>query len=52
MFLYEHDTIYSEAYQELAEKAVANALKEEVPVQTYTWKEAVEVDSDLTSKTV
>ena len=47
MFLYEHDTIYSEAFQELAEKAVANALKEEVPVQTYTWTEAkVEVATD------
>ena len=53
MFLYEHDTIYSEAFQELAEKAVANAVAEAAPVQKYGWTHtAVDLDSDLTSKTV
>ena len=41
MFLYEHDVVYSDEYKGLAEKAVADALKEPVPVNKYDWRESV-----------
>ena len=41
MFLYEHDVVYSDEYKGLAEKAVADALKEPTPVNKYDWRESV-----------
>ena len=34
MFLYEHDTIYSDAYKGILEKVVADALKEDLTTTT------------------
>ena len=44
MFLYEHDTVYTDEYKGLAERAVADALKEPVPVNKYDWRESVAND--------